>query len=201
MHTLIIHSTRTELLHPLYIIFQILPTHTRTDLLRCLHQILLTYLLVQQLSLRQLRYFGYTAHLHESSPHGHVGRVSTDVANVCAATSFGQFDQFLPIDFGGNCQLFKVDVEHFASSLLPRQRNIYIYWYLHILFSSLRLKASSKSQGRFVAARTKTDCYELPTPSICTNNSVLTFLVDSCSFSDRFVAMESIQSKKITLGE
>ena len=74
--------------------------------------------------------------------------------------------------------------------------------------------ASSRSQGRLVAARTITFflasassraslAAALPveeTPSIWMRSSALTRRLDSCSLPPRWLAMASISSKKMVLG-
>mmetsp|Transcript_4290 Transcript_4290/g.5123 ORF Transcript_4290/g.5123 Transcript_4290/m.5123 type:complete len:210 (+) Transcript_4290:675-1304(+) len=57
--------------------------------------------------------------------------------------------------------------------------------------------AASNSQGTFVAPKTKTPPSFLPTPSICTKNSVLIRLAESDSPSVRLPHKESTSSMKI----
>ena len=72
---------------------------------------------------------------------------------------------------------------------------------INILFVSLLIAASSKSYGLFVAAMTKTFAFEDPTPSHWTKNSVFILFEASCSSLDLLDIIESISSKKITLGD
>ena len=60
--------------------------------------------------------------------------------------------------------------------------------------------ALSSSQGTFVAPSTRTPSILLPTPYICTRNSVLILLVESFSPSDRDPHNESISSIKMIDG-
>lgn len=70
-----------------------------------------------------------------------------------------------------------------------------------LLIESHLLIAESSAQGRFVAPKTSTPVeLELPTPCICTINSVFTLRLDSFSPSDLAPASESISSTKIMEG-
>ena len=64
-----------------------------------------------------------------------------------------------------------------------------------------RNKASSKSQGRFVAAMNRIrSSRDVPAPSNCTKNSVFILLELSWSPSPRAESNESTSSRKMTLG-
>mmetsp|Transcript_126276 Transcript_126276/g.188443 ORF Transcript_126276/g.188443 Transcript_126276/m.188443 type:complete len:253 (-) Transcript_126276:90-848(-) len=67
-------------------------------------------------------------------------------------------------------------------------------------FSNRRRMAASMFQGKLVAARTSTPSCELPTPCICTRNSVLIRRALSLSLSDRALHNESISSRKMMAG-
>jgi len=71
---------------------------------------------------------------------------------------------------------------------------------IYILFSNLLLTAASIPHGILVAPKTKTPVSSLPTPYICTKNSVFTLLVDSFSLSVLALARESISSINIMEG-
>mmetsp|Transcript_29518 Transcript_29518/g.59888 ORF Transcript_29518/g.59888 Transcript_29518/m.59888 type:complete len:328 (-) Transcript_29518:268-1251(-) len=67
----------------------------------------------------------------------------------------------------------------------------------YIRFSNRLRIAASKSHGTFVAPRIKTPPSCLPTPSICTRNSVLTRREESASPSERLPHRESTSSINI----
>ena len=66
--------------------------------------------------------------------------------------------------------------------------------------TDLLLMAASRVQGMLVAPRTRTPLLSLPTPCICTRNSVLMRLADSDSFSLREPHKASTSSMKMMLG-
>ena len=67
-------------------------------------------------------------------------------------------------------------------------------------FSNRRRMAESRTHGIFVAPRTRIPSISLPTPCICTRNSVLIRRALSLSFSERDEQSESTSSMKMMLG-
>mmetsp|Transcript_3097 Transcript_3097/g.6424 ORF Transcript_3097/g.6424 Transcript_3097/m.6424 type:complete len:360 (+) Transcript_3097:929-2008(+) len=71
---------------------------------------------------------------------------------------------------------------------------------MYTLRSKRLLIAGSSSHGMLVAPRTRMPSESLPTPCICTRNSVLILLVASCSPSLRLLQRLSISSMKMIEG-
>ena len=134
-------SRGPELLHPLLIMLEVTGANAGFYVLSSCQEIFFSHLLFQQLSLRQLSYLSNPSNLHQLPTHWHIGSVSTNIANICSTVSLRSLHQLLPLHLLRNLQLLQIDLEHLPSSLLLRQRNVYIIRKTHILFSSLLRKA------------------------------------------------------------